>query len=127
VTDIDLNEEKTKEIIDNNFGKVNKKIETNNELINDNSFEAISEKNINSNQNKCKLRRSERQINININAFYSANDSDSDDFHPFSEEESLLCSNECLDESERIENKSSKPMTSEEGNENNFVGKQSIN
>ncbi len=121
MTDIDLNEEK-REIIDN-FGKVNKKIETNNNLINDNSFETISEKNINSNQNKCKLRRSERQISIN--AFYSSNDCDSDDFHPFSEEESLL-RNECLDESKRLEDKSSNTKTSEEINEKN-IDKQSIN
>ncbi len=94
---IDLNKEKRDQIIiDNNFGKVNKEIKTNNNLINDKSFETISETNINSNQNECKLRTSERKININ--AFYSSNDSDSDDFHPFSEEQSLLCNNECLDE-----------------------------
>jgi KRAB domain-containing zinc finger protein len=124
---IDLNEEKRERIIDNNFGKVNKQIKTNNNLINDNSFETISQTNINinSNQNECKLTTSERHVNIN--AFYSANDSDSHDFHPLSEEESLFCSNECLDESEKLENKSSKTKTSEEVNENNIIDKQSIN
>jgi hypothetical protein len=49
---IDLNEEKREQIIDNNFGKVNKQIETNNNLINDNSFETISQTNININSNQ---------------------------------------------------------------------------
>ncbi len=44
-----------------------------------------------------------------------------------SERQSLLCSNECLDESERIGNKSSKTKTLEEVNENNIIDKQSIN